>query len=135
MADSAYWRDLAKQFRALPSECKMLRADRYPVDDVTDELSHWQLTGTATAKALVDALARRAASEIQDLASSDLLAAWLEALIKRGGVQFHSQTILRGNNPDGRIATSADCRHLVSITGAFSRLLQYAGISRPSVRV
>lgn len=101
MADSSFWRDLANQFRALPIECKSLRADRYPVDDITDELSHWELTGTATAEALVGALARRAALEIQDPLSSDLLAGWLEALIKRGGVEFHSQVISTGNNPDG----------------------------------
>jgi DNA-binding transcriptional regulator YiaG len=101
MADSSFWRDLANQFRTLPVECKMLRADRYPVDDITDELSGWELTGTATAKALVDALARRAGSEIQAPLSSDLLAAWLEALIKRGGVQFSGQIITTGTNPDG----------------------------------
>jgi hypothetical protein len=101
MADSSFWRDLADKFRALPLECKMLRAERYPVDDETGELSYWQLTGTATAKALVDALARRAASEITSPPTSDLLEAWLEVLIKRGGVRFHSQTISTGNNPDG----------------------------------
>jgi hypothetical protein len=100
MADSSFWRDLADQFRALPLECKMLRADRHPVDDLTDELDHWELNGTATAKVLVDALARRAALEIQVPLSADLLNAWLEALIRHSGVTFHSQTILRGNNPD-----------------------------------
>jgi len=101
MADSSFWRDLADQFRALPVECKMLRADRHPVDDITNELSHWQLTGTATAKALVDALARRCASEIANPPAPDLLEAWLEVLIKRGDVPFHSQIISTGNNPDG----------------------------------
>jgi DNA-binding transcriptional regulator YiaG len=101
MADSSFWRDLADQFRALPLECKMLRADRYPVNDITDELSDWHLSGTATATALVDALARRAASEIPNPPTFDLLQAWLEVLIKRGGVRFHSQTISTGNNPDG----------------------------------
>lgn len=101
MADSAFWRDLADQFRALPLECKMLRADRYPVDDETGELSHWQLSGTATATALVGALARRAASEIPNPPTPDLLETWLEVLIKRGDVRFHSQIISTGNNPDG----------------------------------
>jgi|HubBroStandDraft_6_1064221.scaffolds.fasta_scaffold04816_8 DNA-binding transcriptional regulator YiaG len=101
MADSSYWRKLADEFRALPLECKGLRADRYPITDETDEIDYWELDGTSTATALFDALARRAAIEIPDHPSTDLLTTWLEALVKRGGVILPQAVISKGKNPDG----------------------------------
>jgi len=131
MADSSFWRDLANQFRALPLECKMVRADRYPVDDDTNELGQWQLDGTATGEALVDALARRAASEIENPPSHDLLESWLEVLITRGGVQFHSQTISTGNNKDGTPRAQRTIGHLYELpqhSANYCKILESAAL-------
>src|ERR1700733_9204671 len=92
MADSAFWRDLAAQFRTLPLECSMLRADRQCTIDSGVSV-HWMLVGTVRAKADFQALAMRAASEISSPASPDLLTAWLEALMKQEGCDLRHEII------------------------------------------
>jgi hypothetical protein len=92
MADSELWRGLAEQFRTLPASCRMLRADRYYVVG-SGEIGQWMLVGTTSAMVRFEALARRAASEIPDPPTSDLLTAWLEVLMKHGDSGFRFNPI------------------------------------------
>lgn len=100
MANSTFWRGLAKQFRALPVECSMLRADRhYQVG--SGKVGEWTLLGPASAKVRFEALARRAASEIPNSPSPDLLTAWFELLMKQSDSGFRFDPIATEENPDG----------------------------------
>ncbi len=100
MADSETWHGLAEQFRALPADCRMLRADRY-YEFGTGPVGQWTLVGTASSRIRFEALARRAASEIADPPTTDLLTAWLEVLMKEDDSEFRSNPIATEDNPDG----------------------------------
>jgi hypothetical protein len=103
MADSTFWRDLADQFRALPEEFALLRGDRHQTVG-SDDPAQWELIGGISAKVHFEALARRAASAIPNPSSSDLLTAWLEALIQHADAEVDQKIIGTQHNPDGSVA-------------------------------
>ena len=81
MADSAFWRDLASQFQALHDFHGTLRFDwHYQIG--SGAVGRWEPAGSASGsiRSQFESLARRAAVEIPNKETSDLLIAWLEAL-------------------------------------------------------
>jgi hypothetical protein len=85
MGDSDFWRDLAKQFRALQHALGRLRAEwDYIVG--SGGRGQWRLTGTDGGSVVeFEVLARRAAAGLSDAGSSDLVMVWLEVLKNRSG--------------------------------------------------
>lgn len=102
MADSTFWRTLADQFRALPRQFAMLRAERLSLVGST-EVGNWTLVGMPTHKMQFDTLARRAATEIPNPVSTDLLTAWLEALVKQGDAPFNHEITNTSKSLDGTV--------------------------------
>lgn len=129
MANSAFWQDIAKQFRALPKESVMLRADRVSaVGNLV--VGEWTLVGTTSHSVQFETLARRAASEIPNPASSDLLTAWLEALITRSGARFNSE--MTSTHKDQAGATSAheigSLYRLPELSADYCKMLESAAL-------
>jgi DNA-binding XRE family transcriptional regulator len=93
MADSAFWRKLAKKFRELPREsAALIFGEKYSI--VSDKHDWtWRLSGKKTLRVNFEALARRAALALPDLPHTDLLTAWLESLVSRGSAEFNNQTV------------------------------------------
>jgi len=130
MADSELWRGLAEQFRTLPASCRMLRADRYYVVG-SGEIGQWMLVGTTSAMVRFEALARRAASEIPDPPTSDLLTAWLEVLMKHGDSGFRFNPIATEENPDGsqgRQYMTGSMHELPSVSANYCQTLESAAV-------
>lgn len=82
MADSAFWRELAATFLAVPDN-GMLRADGHYIIG-SGATWNWQLAGGAGdfIRSAFDTLARRGAAQIASAGAPDLLVAWLEELRK-----------------------------------------------------
>jgi hypothetical protein len=97
MADSAFWRDLAEKFLASPN----FRADGHYVIGSGQPWT-WQLAGVAAPyiRNAFEALARRAASEIADAGSHDLLIVWMEEL-RKGSYNFTISNQAHEVQPDG----------------------------------
>lgn len=100
MADSAFWRERAAEFQLVP-DYGTLRADgHYTVG--SGRAWTWQLAGGANEfiRSTFETLARRAAFELADAATPDLLVAWLEA-IRKEHINFRSPQIATEVQPDG----------------------------------
>jgi hypothetical protein len=102
MADSAFWRALATEFRELPPECHVLRADRHYVVG-SGKLGQWNITAsTVTGRVRFEAVARRAGAEIADPSTrDDLLTVWLETLMAQSESGFRFGPLAIEQNPDG----------------------------------
>lgn len=97
MADSAFWRDLAEKFLALPD----FRADGHYVIGSGQPWA-WQLAGVASEyiRSAFEALARRAAAAIAGGGAPDLLIVWLEEL-RKGSYNFSFSNQAYEVQPDG----------------------------------
>ena len=98
MADSDFWRDLASQFLSIP-DASLLRADRdYKLGS---ETGNWRLSGNTRSIAHFDSLARRGAFELTSEENSDLLTAWLEALMAHPGSGYRQGVYYKEVTADG----------------------------------
>jgi hypothetical protein len=97
MADSAFWRDLAEKFLALPD----FRADGHYVIGSGQPWA-WQLAGVASEyiRSAFEALARRAAAALAGGGAPDLLIVWLEEL-RKGSYNFRFSNQAYEVQPDG----------------------------------
>jgi DNA-binding XRE family transcriptional regulator len=101
MATSDFWQSLASQFQALHDFHGTLRFDwHYQVGG--GAVGQWRPAGTASGSICshFESLARRAAVEIPNKETSDLLIAWLEAL-RQDGSNFIMGPYLIEKNEDG----------------------------------
>jgi hypothetical protein len=100
MASSDFWRERAAEFQLVPDH-GMLRADgHYTVG--SGAAWTWQLAGGANEfiRTTFESLARRAAFELADAPTTDLLVAWLEA-IRKEHINFQSPQIATEVREDG----------------------------------
>lgn len=126
MANSDFWRSLADQFRALPREFSILRADRASIVG-SDGIGQWNLIGTTTHSVQFEALARHAASQLPNPVSMDLLTAWLEALIKQGYARFNSEVITTSQNPD-EMQITGGLYNLPELSANYCKMLESAAL-------
>jgi hypothetical protein len=115
MADSSFWRNLGEKHRELQAIHGALRADwDYIVG--RGGPGEWRLRGASgSAKAQFEILAKRGASALPGIGSSDWLIAWLDAL-KRMSLNFKSEP--------GGSEVNADGSELVHLTGHIARLFE-----------
>ena len=128
MSDSQFWRDLAKQFHALPVSWNVMRADRTSSRD-EGRIGEWTLHGPPECKAGFEALARRAAMRLPERESADLLAAWLEALAKGSGARPDKE--IMGTNVEGtkRVESVTKSYYkLPVISATYCQMLESAAI-------
>lgn len=100
MANSKFWRNLAKAFRALQVDSRMRAEWHYIIGEAPKE---WTLAGLSPmARIRFEALARRGAAALSDAAGSDLLVVWLEALrVASGTSRFIKERPGTEQNSDG----------------------------------
>lgn len=99
MADSAFWRNLAAEFRALPN-AGILRADWDYQMHSDPSVSTWSFAGPESSCIQFQALARRGASELQINKITDLLIKWLE-ILKSFNAQLGHLSYYVAVNDDG----------------------------------
>jgi DNA-binding transcriptional regulator YiaG len=100
MANSKFWRNLAKAFRALQANSRM-RAEWLYI--VGKEPKEWTLDDAPRmARIRFEALARRGAAALSDADVSDLLVAWFEALLLASSIaKFRTERSGNEQNTDG----------------------------------
>src|ERR1700722_4507118 len=100
MANSKFWRSLAKAFRALLVNSRMRAEWRYIVGKGPKE---WTLANASRmARIQFEAVARRGAAALSDAGGSDLLVVWLEALrLASGTSRFITERSGTEQNTDG----------------------------------
>ena len=139
MADSAFWRELAAQFLAIPDHQRLafsehsplrsqLRAERIHILG-SDMEAHWALLGTANSVAQFQALAGRGASAIANAGTSDLWVAWLEALMAHDKSVFHRGTFTASESwIDGRHPLTGSVLRLREASANFCKALEYQAL-------
>lgn len=93
MADSAFWRKLAKKFRALPRESSTLIFGEKHWTETDKNDWTWRVGGNDTLRVHFEALARRAALALPEPRHPDLLFTWLESLVRRGHARFDREFV------------------------------------------
>ncbi len=117
MADSAFWRKLAKKFRAFPREAAaLIFAEKHWTSADKNDWT-WRVGGDDTLRVHFEALARRAALALPELRHPDLLFSWLEALVRYGHARFDREIL--GTSVIGDVTVK-------SITGTMYKLPRHS---------
>jgi DNA-binding CsgD family transcriptional regulator len=118
MASSDFWRELAKEFRAIPSGWALAAFWECIIGD--DPVGTWKITGTVASIRGFESLARRAATGIATEKTTDLLIAWLDAL-KQEGYGFKV-------GPSRSKLSSDGSRVINCLTGTIQRVARVSAI-------
>jgi len=124
MADSAFWRDLATQFLALPD----FRADGHYYAG-SGATWNWQLAAIPNQfiRSAFTTLACRGASELATLGTSDLLVAWLEELRTRG-INFRFAGQAKEAVPEGRSYLLGSISNVCQASATLCKELETAAV-------